>query len=247
MSTLNHYGRDDLILEPGYEVQMDKLGLLTGTVLYQCPAGRELDLMPAIYSAHPDFDIMLLERARFRRAPGFSRIECEYAGAILPGQHEYELGWSTGEEPIQTHPNFSNADAAKGLAYQGGVPTGPVGDAKWLNGAVFEQTAGGFWKFLDFSRADPSAADSLYGVESYLDPSQITWRHSYLAKVPPADASKVGTIDTPDGTPPSLGTGRNWLYLSLEWTRRGYVYQITKTWRASGKRGWNSKIYAPPA
>lgn len=229
-----------LILQASSPVEEDKLGLLTGTLTYKCMLGQELALKPVLYSAHPDFSVMLCEKNRIWKADGWGWIQSDYAGAILPGQHEYELVKSTGEEPIETHPDFTGG--AGKIAYNGAKPDGTK--TKWLNGAVFEKLPNtDYWKFLGFDGADPSATHSLYGVQAYLDASQVTWRHSYLDRNSPADLSKVGTIDTPDGSPPSMGIGRTWLYLSCEFTRRGYVYQITKQWRCSGRRGWNPLIY----
>ncbi len=230
-----------LILQASSPVEEDKLGLLTGTLTYKCVIGQELALKPVLYSAHPDFSVMLCEKNRIWKADGWGWIQSDYAGAILPGQHEYSLVKATGEEPIETHPDFSTGEK---LASDGK----PSGDAtKWKNGAVFVAVPGtAFFKFQGFDNADPAATDSFYGIESYLDASQVIWRHTYLDKAPPTDLKKVGAIDTPDGSPPSMGTGRTWLFLSCEFTRRGYVYQITKQWRCSGRRGWNPKIYKSP-
>ena len=259
-----HPANPGLIPQQTYDLEMDKLGIITSKVLYKCAMGDELLYWPAIWSAHPDFDILLCEKVRSWRADNWAWMEVNYAGAILPGQHEYELIKSTGEEPITTHPNFSNANPALALASTGkpfGVPRPPgpvVGPPvnNWVNGAVFIPIPGasGYLKFLGFDNADPSAVDSLYGVESYLDSSQVTWRHSYIDGVAPADLSGVGSIGVPDSgvvankpvVVPNMGKGRNWLYLSCEWVRRGYIYQIQKQWRCSGRRGWNSKIYASP-
>lgn len=229
-----------LIIQPGWTASLSKHGLMTGSVDYMVAMGLEFSLQPRIGSPHPFVPIMKMESLTIRgKGDGWSIMECGYAGAeeeyvFGPNfQGEYELLYSVGEEPIETHPDFAtNAIAGSGAG---------MGDpANWKNGASFSPLPRGsgyrFDGFLD-------ASNPKYGVTSYLDACQVTWRHTYLAYNPPNDVSRVGAVGNPSGPAPSLGGRRNWLYVSCEYVQRGNVYEIVKSWRASGRRGWDSDIY----
>jgi hypothetical protein len=59
----------------------------------------------------------------------------------------------------------------------------------------------------------------------------------------PTDINRVGRIDEPDGWQPSIATSKNWLYIGMTFSQRGSTYQVRKTWKASGTRGWNTTLY----
>lgn len=216
-------GFNDLIRVEGGDVSIDKFGVWSASILYKCQVGQQGRLAPAIYSPSPDYSIMLASKIKLGQKEGFGWVEVDYEGANLPGQDVYELTFSVGEEPIQTHKDF--------VSTLGGTPASP------LNGAFFDPVSK---KFVGFT-LDPTS--QLYLVESYLDADQVTYSRTYLDSAPPGSYTAVGKAGTPDGSPPTLKSGCAWFFLSMGYTRRGYVYQITKQWRASGRRGISSLIY----
>jgi hypothetical protein len=148
-----------------------------------------------------------------------------YAGIaeeVLDTDPVYDFLIGVSEEPIETHPNF--------VSSIGGTADDP------LNEAIFDDAG----IFLGFPA---NAPNDLGGVRSYLNSGQCTWRKTWNSKTQPVDATTIGDIDVPEGSPPTLGAGRNWVYYGMQFTLRGKVYQITKEWRASGRKGWNSIIY----
>ncbi len=221
---LQIYGNTKLVRREGGEVSLDK-GIFSGSLLFSCPPGKEAILAPKLYTPHPDYPFMGVEKLRIWKQGGWGWIQADYAGSRpedVAQSDSYDLLFGTGDEPIQTHPEFAEF---------AGTQEAPQ------NGAKFDAETG---KFLGFFG---TGAGEFQGTESYLDASQVIWRHEYLGYFHASDCSAVGSIQSPSGPAPNLGSGRNWLFLSLESSRRGLIYRITKQWRGSGRKGWNSAIY----
>lgn len=230
MEFLEYHGNAGLITEKPGEVNTDIYGLETCTAVYKCPMDR-LDLIPAMFSQHPIFTYLYMERRRVSIDPGFLTITCEYAG--IPGSITvpiYEIVWGTSEEPIETHPKFISDIA--------GTPSNP------LNGAIFLDETGVLTQ--DDSRGIFSgfrSGSEFAGVTSYLDLAQMTWRVTFMTTDRPVSLSGVGHISSPAGPAPSPSDGGNWLYVGLTYTQRGIIYSVQEEWRGSGRNGWNETIY----
>lgn len=229
MAKNDYYGNRGLLRRSSTLTQ-DKAGLWEGTIVYSCPVGEGGDHVPMIGTPHPAIRFMVVEKVNVHTQDGWDIVEIGYAGADLdangepPTQPVYELAVSVGEEPIETHPDFRS------------VLAGHPGNK--LNGAEFDAAVTG--KFLGFF----DSTNKLYGVKGYLDAGQITWRVTKLTRTSISTLNKVGCIDTPVGPAPELGGSRNWLFMGATSEKRGTAYVSTYEWRASGRRGWDTDIYA---
>ncbi len=233
---LRYFGQSGLILEAIGEIVTDRYGLDTGKVYWKAPRDSALSVAPSLLAGHPMATHMKMERRTVQFDAGFARIIGDYAGITGADTTPiYELVGGVSEEPIQTHPDF--ADIA-------GTPDQPE------NGAIFVDENGYVSfdpdraTFSHFAAVLNGEKNPLAGVTAYLDPAQVVWRKTWVTRQRPGDISQLGEIDGPEGSPPSLGGGKNWLYYSLRYEQRGEVYQVTKEWKASGRGGWNTDIYS---
>lgn len=242
----NYFGNPGLVIEVIGELNTDLYGLSTCTLTAKCPQNR-FDLVPPLFSFHPVFTYLNVERQRVTIKDGYLSINLEYAG-ISGGQTEpiYELCLGLGEEPIECHPNFVvNVNGAGDGQPLAGTPSAPV------HGAIFRDAQGRIsgndatCTFDRFASHLPGGAPNplFAGITSYLDFSQAVWRKRWYSTARPGDITFLGRILTPEGPAPFLGSGREWLYQSLNYEQRGLVFGITKEWRASGRQGINRNIY----
>jgi hypothetical protein len=242
----NYFGNPGLVIEILGEINTDLYGLSTGTLTAKCPQNR-FDLVPPLFSYHPVFTYLNVERQRIQIKDGFLWITLDYAG-ILGGQTEpiYELCLGLGEEPIETHPNFvvnvSGSGDGQPLA---GKPSAPYHGAYFVDSQTGRKTTddatGVFDRFQ--GHLDDGSPNPFAGISSYLEFSQAVWRKRWYATFRPSDIIFLGKVMSPEGPAPALGGNRNWIYQSLNYEQRGIVYGITKEWKASGFRGWNPNIY----
>lgn len=187
-------------------------------------------------SPHPRFpSAALVKRSASRTKPGFWEVVYTYEGLIGESpEPTYELRGSLDQEPIETHPNFITAIAGK--------PSAPQ------NGAVFIDPANGRpttddtkGVFREFASTLNGELNPKGGVESYLVPG-AEWVMHEITVTKPEELRSLGTIDAPTGGSPSLNS-RDWLLFSQTYQKRGHVYQVSTTWKLSGKRGWDVDIY----
>lgn len=187
---------------------------------------------PATSSAYPNMS--LTRRTGQRGKPGWWTVNYVFEGFLvsLPDP-TYELTTSLSQEPIQTHPDFAT--------FAGTPSTNPP-----INGSVFVDPDTGFesrksnaiWKEFAFK----GTANEKAGIESYLAPG-AEWRETKFQTSRPTGIRDVGTIESPAGSPPTL-SGRNWLAWGETYVRRGHIYQVTSTWKLSGRNGWDTDIYS---
>jgi hypothetical protein len=189
-----------------------------------------------MFSVHPIYTFLNLERRRVSIESGWYIIQADYAGVDGSPFAIYELCLGLGEEPIQNHPNFGAI---------AGSPSSPA------NGAIFvdfeqqdkvstDNDRGIFQGFLPFvgGTLNPKG-----GITSFLDMSQAVWRERYVSTSRPGDIAFVGHISFPSGPCPGLGSGQNWIYAGVTYEQRGLAYTVSREWRASGFRGWDPDIY----
>lgn len=227
---LRLFGNQGLITESPGRVTTDIFGLETCTAVYKCPADRR-GLVPAMFSQHPIFTYLNLERRTVDIQPGFLVITADYAGVPQESRHIFELSFATAEISIQQHPKFVTDIAGK--------PSAP------LNGAVFvdengllttDDSKGVFDKF----RATISGAKNEFaGITAYLAPG-ATAREIWIAGTR-ASTAGVGHIS---GAPFAAPPGTNWLFMGASSQQRGIVFSNTYEWRSSeGGKQWNPIIY----
>lgn len=174
--------------------------------------------LPAAGASHPLWSYMTLDKVQCSDESDHWSIEASYAGIYGSPTPIYDLDLSTSEEPIDSHPDF--------ITTLGGTVAAP------LNGAVFDAT-GIFQAFT---------ATGWIGIKGYLAPGAV-WRQTSVSSGAPSDISTVGHITTPLGSPPTVESGRTWLYTGLSYEKRGGAYTIRKEWRLSSLRGWEPTIY----
>ena len=230
------FGRDLLVTEDPGDVHTDIYGLETCVATFKCPQDR-FDLVPPMFSAHPIFTYLNMERRRLSITPGFLIITGEYAG--IPGGSTtpiYELSLGVADEPIETNPNFTSF---------AGSPSNPLNGAYFIDPSTGLQTDNdSIGEFDHFTTYVGNNLNQFAGISSYFAADQLTWRERYCSTARPTDASTVGHISQPAGPAPTPPSGGNWLYIGLNYEQRGNCFFITREWRASGRRRWNSVIYS---
>jgi len=215
------YGNPSLKIQPDGEVDEDENGLLTGTLVYEgdrAYAGS----VPPTGSLHPyDFRLTCYKRnLRYLKASKV-RGTLSYIGvASDPTPFFIEHPGGSGQDPIETHPEFENF---------AGTPDDPS------NGAYFDPDTQEFVGFTD-------PGSSMFGVTSYIVPSVMVNLSFYTHYVP--DLGNVGQLynwTIPNlVAPPNV---RNFLLLGMPYRQIGNLFQITHQILGSGPNGWNRRIY----
>lgn len=229
--------KTEVILQSEENGTIDRFGVDVLTRVEEVPKDGFPALMRSKYSIHPRFTAMAVSKVNWTKAKHskFYRVTYIYEGFILSlPEPVYILDTSLSEEPIELHPDFGTF---------AGTPSSPA------NGAVFidpdtqkiteDDERGVFREFTATISGTPNAKA---GIESYLSPG-ATWTEIYFSTSRPTDLGDLGEIDSPSGPNPSFGSGRNWIYSGAQYTRRGGIYEIRKTWLLSGRNGWDSDIY----
>lgn len=231
----NQYGNTGLITESPGDLHTDIYGLETCTAVFKCPMDN-FSLVPPMFAFHPIFTYLNMERRRVSITPGFLVITGEFAG--IPGGTTtpiYEISIGLADEPIVTHPKFTN--------YIGGRPSAP------LHGAIFLDQEGeitsddSLGQFAYFQHTQGGIQNEFAGIDSYLAADQVVWREKYYSTQRPVITQQVGYIMQPSGPVPSVA-GPNWLFTGCTYEQRGLVYFVCNEWRNSGRRGWNNLIYS---
>jgi hypothetical protein len=235
---ITHLGLEDELYEiPDHTVQVDETGLWRIVQTYECDYDSVIRLCPKPYSAHRTYPFAQLTGVAITRGEAMrARLECTYKGMTADFQAPggdgsfgagatYELIATTGEEPIETHPNYdglTTSQLATIKAYvdnpEGNPPLSPVPAAQEL------------------------IAKKLKGVDSYLCATQ-TFRVTYASASSPASVAGVGLIGDPPPQAPNLSAGQTWLLTGYNARRQGGAYEVSVEWRASGPAGWDTDLY----
>jgi hypothetical protein len=214
---------------------------------------------PGIGSRHPYTSAdVFMEEQELTFGPCGVRARCVYAGVSDEDLDSpvYDLVIGMEDQPIETHPDFQ--------ATIGGKPSHPlngalfVDDGNKLTGNDFVGTFAGFTIMVQ-TGPTTYVNNPFAGIESYLDASAITWRESYVSRTLPSDDYHLGLVYDNVPGPAIAFPGRNWLYMGYQMRERGLrfktggvittqrtVFEITREWRLSGRRGWNTTIYCLP-
>ena len=221
------------LTSPG-SLQTDRYGLATASARWrrQDIANTTNPGSPVSFGqTHPIWFFLNCDKVVISQSENGWDCEASFFGVDGIPQPIYDLDLSTSEEPIETHANFRTSI--------GGTPAAP------LNGAQFSTDTNTLGEFIGFNGpfANTTAEDTWRGIRSYLAPGAV-WRKTQVTATRPNDIADVGNIDVPEGSPPALGSGRNWLYKGLTYEQKGLTYTVRKEWLLSGRRGWNTTIYA---
>jgi hypothetical protein len=185
---------------------------------------------------HPRFTGLLILKVYWVKTVGFYTVTYTYAGLTTEQEIPpvYQLQGTIAEEDIQLHPEFVEKLA--------GTPEDPKNGAQFVDpktGAVTKDNEKGV--FREFKLLVGGKKNPLAGVDGYLVPG-VTWTKTYVSKSRPNDLKKLGQIDEPEGPNPDVSP-RTWIYYSMDYTEKGGVFEIRKTWLMSDRRGWDENIY----
>jgi hypothetical protein len=223
--------KDRAIPQPTERGEMDRFGIDMITREEYVPSAALGQLLRAQGSTHPVFRNMTVSRRTYQltHAGTFYKVTYLYEGFIeRRPEPTYELSGGIREEPIQTHPDFAT------LA---GTPSEPENAAIFIDPQTWKQSsdddAGVFDRFGD---------GELAGVAAYRVPTAI-WTEISFSTSKPSDADDLGKIDDPPGSPPAFPDGRDWMSVAYNYRKRGFVYEIRRSWELSGRGGWNPLIY----
>lgn len=233
---LTIYGNDQFMIEDPGDVHTDLYGLESCTAVFKMPQDR-FDLVPPMFAYHPLFTYLNMERRRLAITPGYLIVTGEFVG--IPGGQTtpiYEIAVGLADEPIETHPKF--------VTDIGGTPSSPKNGAVFLDPDGDISTDDAIGRFAYFSHMVGGTLNTFAGIDSYLAADQISFRQKFYATFRPNLTQQVGFINFPQGPAPPV-SGPNWLLISCTYEQRGNIFFICNEWRNSGRRGWNTTIYAP--
>jgi hypothetical protein len=224
---LTRKGSTGWVLESYGTLQTDRFGLSSATARWgrYDSVGGDPGAPKSFGQTHPLWTYLTCDKVSVSHTGTHWESEVNFFGVNGNPTPIYELDMRTSEEPIESHPNFAT------FAYPAGT-----------NGAKYDADGAflGFYPVYNVSNALTNK--EWVGVRGFLSPGAI-WRKNYVTSTQPNDISVVGKVDTPEGSPPSVASGRTWLYNGLTWEQRGLVYTVKKEWLLSGREGWNTTIY----
>lgn len=215
------------ILQPGRRFQVDDVGIGSLQESYACNIEDIFSLMPAINSRHSQYPNLVVKNAQPEELTmGRGMIHVQYAGLAF-GESQagggslpdpvYSLQRAESREPITTHPNWARI-------------VQEVGQAN-----VMKDEDGLFKGFGE------NAPLEYRGVTEFLV-FGVVWSKRYVSRMMPSLAAD-GKIDRPDGNPPRVPLGHNWLKMGTQAELEGYVYRVQESWLLSGPNGWNRIMY----
>ena len=178
---------------------------------------------------------MGMEKVRVVFAAGLWKAHVEYAGVekdVSDEFKEYDLAPGTGNEPLETHPDFEEF---------AGKPSEPNPE----NGAIFidpdtgeistDDDKGVFDRFV---RSSP-----LWGIEDFITQSNTVYTVSWTNKDKPEEENIEIVESLPGPDAPTYGGDYNWLKMPIAYAKRGLAYSCTQRYIRSGAKGWNALIY----
>lgn len=237
---LSYSGSTNLEIQAIGKVKVTPYGLAEGDVYWTVPTIYAYTKSPSIYSVHPVFPWLLMEYLEFNLDKAYSQIIGHFIGVYPGAVPVYDWQPAFGEEPIQTHPNFGSVNSQPGDGTICGLAGAVFASNKLSPTADSGVTFNPDGSFKAFLSKTPG---NLGGVASYLA-AQGTYVITSVSLNAP-DCSQDGTITDPAGGPiPNLIPGANWLQCPTTYSLRARVYDIKQSWKASGRKGWNSLIYA---
>lgn len=189
-----------------------------------------------------DGNTLSLTSVRISKKDGLATLVETYTGADSSAPDVYEVVATTQEEPIASHPAFT---ATTGVFQESivGACGGRVTEGTGASGgAIFDENGG----FLGFTK---TANNNFVGIQSYLSP-RVTYKRMYSQSSVPTTGQIVSYIfSSPQGNPPQVAGGRNWILAGVSWQNYGNQktssgqYKVTEEYLLSGLSGWNNAIY----
>lgn len=231
-----------LVLQPGATISVDAEGKWSSTLTYLAKREGLARYIPAIGTPHPDFSFMVLSGVSVTVGEGdVAEVVCNFAGTDEGNRNKgkastvYTLGVATSEEPLLSHNRYQHLPDAEREALRN-IGSGKEDDAQ--GNSFRSQVSSEIGKEI-LKRFDR-------GQTSYLAP-KITWRQSWVqdTKLDNSDLNDIGNVSSPEGNPPTLAQGRNWLCTAISQTQESQkAFRIEIEWMASDRGGWDDKVYS---
>lgn len=181
--------------------------------------------------AHSDFSYLKCTGGtQTEEGKGIWKITKTFQG-INTTCETWRVNAAVSQEPIESHEDF--------VDFIGGTGDDPKNDA------VFESDD----EEAKFKYFPANADNDLGGVKSFLDPTcqvehTIVKKHSGSNSAPAWDSiSDVGQFTTSLPSAPDVASGRDWLLMGTTQEVIGGALRVRKTYRLSGRLGWNGLIY----
>jgi hypothetical protein len=216
---------------------VDAYGVWSSTVIRRAAVPVSSFAIPNLGDLHPRFGFMKLQSVgECQVVRGYAEIPCIYKGLPLsPGPLRCRMSRTTSEEPIQTHPRYSqinDLDAVMDIIEalrRGDLRLGITpGDGKR---DVFLAPMG-----LELYQRIMS------GNEAYLAAGE-TWTAVQYYSQSVGDTLNPGGIGVPLGGAPGY-SNRNYLYTGMDLVEEGpSLIRAERTWLLSAPGGWDSTIY----
>ncbi|WOO40374.1 hypothetical protein [Rubellicoccus peritrichatus] len=210
------------------DITISDIGLVTLRETFKCNGNDLLRLIPTQGNRHSNYPNLVCKIVSPRFLPGgLGEWTAEFRGGQINGTGGglpppvYEVVGTMSTEPIRTSSNWSVIEQGVGVD------------------GIITDDDGLFVGFNATSEAVQSA--KLAGIESFLSPGVI-FRKRYLSRTKPSGLTDLGSIDSPAGNEPAIGS-RNWLKIEFTYTEEADVFAVSEGWMLSGKDGWNELVY----
>lgn len=230
------------MIQAGSTDTLSDVGIRTVSQTYVNKAGQMK--LPAPQEQHPTFKKLYMKSATItKQKGGMEALSVVYEGPGDEGTPESLSGTAgnplfrvvrtirrpTRQEPLDSHPEFA-ADIK--VAAQGGSA-----DDDENPEIIIRNKDGAFVRISD--KAEDA---SLRGASSYLVPSaEYTLRYAATSQ---PNLSNVGKIRTPPGLTGFNAPGSaNWMFVGIESTQKGQIYEVMEKYLLSGPNGWAESVY----
>ena len=230
--------------QPGSRDSINDVGVRTLEESYINVAGQMT--LPFARERHPNFtDLVLVSASIVTQKGGYELLQVKYEGPSpsegtatvigVQGDPLFEpvanLSRVAKQEPLDTHPNFKGtATSIVGVACDN--------DGTSEDADIIIRDADGAFKRI----SDKAKDDSLKGVTSYLAPGQeYTIRYAAREEPPLTKVGKVAENLPLSG--PDVSGDFNWLLISIDFTQKGEIYEVTERYLLSGVNGYADSIY----
>jgi len=230
-------------LQAGANDSIDDVGIRTLKEQYLQVSGQMN--LPEASSKHPEETLLVCVSASLIKQKGdLELLDVTYEGPAdgggststdTQGTALFEpvttLSRVSKQEPLDTHPNFD------------GSSTSIVGEACDNDGQsedpeIIIRDSDGAFKRISNTAVDAS----LRGASSYLAPgAEYTVRYADNSKPPLSSVGKVVENLPLDG--PDVSGDFNWLLISVDFTQKGEIYEVTERYLLSGPNGYADSIY----
>lgn len=212
-----------------YTIEFDEYGVGSSTITVQFRFNNPSSAASQIekIETHPSFAWLKRKKATINRQEADLAVATITFEGIPPetDKKTYKCTRSTNSEPISTHPDFKT----------------------WVEEGIYEVDDKGKAVFLtDVESNSVGGNQSFAGTESWLVPNAMyeeVWIQGKGGSN--ADFSKIGKVDDPPDSPvkPNLRQDANWLFMGGDIETIGFGTKMVRKWKASGPKGWNTRIY----